>query len=56
MNCRTRIAIPYAEIPGWPVSTAVGHAGKLVFGKLDKLEIAVMAGRAICTKATRPRR
>lgn len=40
------IAIPYSEIPGWPASTAVGHSGKLVFGKLGKLDVAVMAGRA----------
>jgi purine-nucleoside phosphorylase len=40
------ISIPYSEIPGWPASTAVGHSGKLVFGKLGKLDIAVMAGRA----------
>lgn len=40
------ISIPYSEIPGWPVSTAAGHSGKLVFGKLGKLDIAVMAGRA----------
>jgi purine-nucleoside phosphorylase len=40
------ISIPYAEIPGWPASTAAGHAGKLVFGKLGTLDIAVMAGRA----------
>ncbi len=40
------IAIQYADIPGWPVSTAAGHAGKLVFGKLGALEVAVMAGRA----------
>jgi purine-nucleoside phosphorylase len=40
------ITIPYSEIPGWPVSTAVGHSGKLVFGKLGKLDVAVMAGRA----------
>ena len=25
-----RIEVPYANIPGWPESTAVGHAGKLV--------------------------
>ncbi len=37
---------PTREIPGWPVSTAVGHAGKLVFGKLGELDVAVMAGRA----------
>ena len=40
-------SIPYAEIPGWPESTAVGHAGHLVIGKLGgSLDLAVMAGRA----------
>src|SRR5580700_334912 len=44
-------SIPYAEIPGWPASTAAGHAGKLVFGKIAGLDvagldIAVLAGRA----------
>lgn len=41
-----RVEIPYAEIPGWPPSTAVGHAGKLVFGLLGEVPVAVMAGRA----------
>ena len=41
-----RLDIPYADIPGWPHSTAVGHAGKLVIGKLGTLDVAVMAGRA----------
>jgi len=41
-----RTDIPYAEIPGWPGSTAVGHAGKLAIGKLGELVVAVMAGRA----------
>jgi purine-nucleoside phosphorylase len=41
-----RTDIPYAEIPGWPGSTAVGHAGKLTVGKLGSLAVAVMAGRA----------
>ena len=40
------IDISYGEIPGWPVSTAIGHAGQLVFGKLDGLDVALMAGRA----------
>ncbi len=40
------VAIPYSEIPGWPVSTAVGHSGKLIFGRLGHLDVAVMAGRA----------
>jgi purine-nucleoside phosphorylase len=41
-----RIEIPYQEIPGWPRSTAIGHAGKLVFGKLGDLDLAVLSGRA----------
>jgi len=41
-----RTDIPYGEIPGWPCSTAVGHAGKLILGKLDDVDVAVMAGRA----------
>ncbi len=41
-----RAEMPYSEIPGWPAATAAGHAGKLIFGKLDGLDVAVMAGRA----------
>src|ERR1700733_7615765 len=48
------VAIPYSEIPGWPVSTAAGHSGKLVFGKLDKLDVAVMAGRAHLYEGYKP--
>ena len=40
-----RTVIPYAEIPGWPVSTAVGHASTLVVGNLGALPVAVMSGR-----------
>jgi purine-nucleoside phosphorylase len=41
-----RTEIHYSEIPHWPCSTAVGHAGKLVVGKLGGLAVAVMSGRA----------
>jgi len=41
-----RTEISYSDIPQWPASTAVGHAGKLVLGKLDGLDVAVMAGRS----------
>jgi len=41
-----RVEIPYAEIPGWPVPTAVGHAGVLVLGTIEDVPIAVMRGRA----------
>jgi purine-nucleoside phosphorylase len=39
-------SVSYHEIPGWPQSTAVGHAGKLVIGKIDGVVVAAMAGRA----------
>ena len=42
----SRVEIPYAEIPGWPVSTAIGHAGVLVLGTIGSIPIAVMRGRA----------
>ncbi|HEY4084880.1 MAG TPA: purine-nucleoside phosphorylase [Bryobacteraceae bacterium] len=40
------VAVPYSEIPGWPRSTAIGHAGKLVAGTLEGVPAVVMAGRA----------
>jgi purine-nucleoside phosphorylase len=41
-----RTETPYSQIPGWPVSTAMGHAGKLVEGRIDDTDVLVMAGRA----------
>ena len=40
------VEIPYSEIPGWPVSTAVGHAGVLVLGRVEGVLVAVLRGRA----------
>lgn len=40
------VEIPYGEIPGWPVSTAVGHAGTLVVGSFGGVPVAVMRGRS----------
>src|SRR5580765_7966944 len=37
--------IPYAEIPYFPRSTAIGHAGKLVIGKVGKIPVCGMQGR-----------
>ena len=37
--------IPYQKIPGFPHSTAVGHAGRLVIGKVGGIEVSVMQGR-----------
>jgi purine-nucleoside phosphorylase len=40
------VQLPYAEIPGWPPSTAAGHAGKLAIGTLCGHAVAALAGRA----------
>jgi len=37
--------IPYAKIPHFPQSTAIGHAGKLVIGKVGTIPVAGMQGR-----------
>ncbi len=39
------VVIPYAEIPNWKMSTAPGHAGRLVCGKISGVEVVVMQGR-----------
>ena len=37
--------LDYAEIPGFRISTAPGHAGRLVCGRLQGKAVAVMQGR-----------
>jgi len=37
--------IPYAKIPNFPRSTAIGHAGQLVIGKVGDVPVAGMQGR-----------
>jgi len=37
--------IPYAKIPHFPRSTAIGHAGQLVLGAVDGIHVAGMQGR-----------
>jgi len=39
------VVIPYGDIPNFPRSTAIGHAGRLVVGKVGELTIAAMQGR-----------
>jgi len=38
-------SIPYEEIPNFPQSTVVSHAGRLVCGKLNGLPVMAMEGR-----------
>jgi purine-nucleoside phosphorylase len=39
------VRIPYAKIPHFPRSTAIGHAGQLVLGAVEGIEVAGMQGR-----------
>ena len=42
---KDQIVIPYKEIPGFPVSTAVGHKGNFISGELAGTQVFVMQGR-----------
>src|SRR5688500_7661267 len=39
------VAIPYADIPGFPRATVTGHAGRLVAGIVNGVEVVAMQGR-----------
>lgn len=39
------VRIPYSQIPGFPRSTAIGHAGQMVIGNAGGISVAVMQGR-----------
>lgn len=39
------VVIPYKEIPGFPVPTAVGHKGNLIIGTLGGKTVIAMQGR-----------
>ena len=53
---QNRFETPYADIAGWPASTAVGHAGKLVTGRSATWKWWCSRGARIITKATRASR
>ena len=39
------VTMPYGELPHWPASNVIGHAGKLVVGTVKGRTIAALAGR-----------
>jgi purine-nucleoside phosphorylase len=39
------VVIPYKDIPGFPVSTAIGHKGNFIVGKLGGKDVIAMQGR-----------
>lgn len=45
-SVESAVVIKTEDVPGWPKSTVVGHAGRLVFGMLEGQPVMVMQGRA----------
>ena len=39
------VVIPFSDLPGWPLATAPGHAGRLLLGRLEGVPVAVLQGR-----------
>lgn len=39
------VVIPFADIPGFPTATVIGHAGSVVIGKLAEKRVVALAGR-----------
>ena len=39
------VAIPFADLPGWPAATAPGHAGRLLLGRLAGVPVVMLQGR-----------
>jgi purine-nucleoside phosphorylase len=39
------VAIPFAELPGWPAATAPGHVGRLLLGRLSGTPVVMLQGR-----------
>ena len=39
------VAIPFADLPGWPAATAPGHAGRLLLGRLGGRVVVMLQGR-----------
>jgi purine-nucleoside phosphorylase len=39
------VAIPFADLPGWPAATAPGHAGRLLLGRLGGAVVVLLQGR-----------
>jgi purine-nucleoside phosphorylase len=39
------VAVPFADLPGWPSASAPGHAGRLLLGRLDGVPVVCLQGR-----------
>ena len=39
------VSMPYESLPHWPASRVIGHAGRLVVGRMGPTRVAALAGR-----------
>ena len=39
------VAIPFADLPGWPAATAPGHVGRLLLGRIGGTPVVMLQGR-----------
>jgi purine-nucleoside phosphorylase len=39
------VAIPFADLPGWPPPTAPGHAGRMLLGHIEGVPVVCLQGR-----------
>ncbi len=48
------VAVPFAEVPGWPVPHVEGHGGELVVGTVAGVGVACLSGRVHLYEGWRP--
>ena len=48
------VAIPFAELPGWPAATAPGHVGRLLLGALEGVPVVDAPGPLPHVRGQRP--
>ena len=47
------VAIPFADLPGWPAATAPGHVGRLLLGRRSAADRSSCSrAGSTCTRAT----
>ncbi|MDQ3938691.1 MAG: purine-nucleoside phosphorylase [Chloroflexota bacterium] len=49
------VAIPFADLPGWPPPSAPGHAGRLLLGRLEGVSVICLQGRLHVYEGHSPR-
>ena len=49
------VAIPFADLPGWPAASAPGHAGRVLLGTLEGMPVVCLQGRLHLYEGYSPR-